>query len=201
MPDMNDKFDRFKQLVLEEALQDQQALRTQVAQERSRRLREAEEQIKRETDEYVQERARAITSETGREISRRMLADKRAVAAQRETIAADVFAAVREKILSFTETEEYLPHLKALYVDAFQALGNPYDGQILLRPQDMQYARELAASLPGRHVTFLEGDFKLGGLIVDCQSRLLRADMSYDTALGDLEGHFAELFGISLADD
>ena len=71
MPDMNDKFDRFKQLVLEEALQDQQALRTQVAQERSRRLREAEEQIKSETDEYVQERARAITSETGREISRR----------------------------------------------------------------------------------------------------------------------------------
>ena len=102
---MNDKFDRFKQLVLEEALQDQQALRTQVAQERSRRLREAEEQIKRETDEYVQERARAITSETGREISRRMLADKRAVAAQRETIAADV-REVLDKLRSIGAIEE-----------------------------------------------------------------------------------------------
>jgi hypothetical protein len=50
-------------------------------------------------------------------------------------------------------------------------------------------------------VTFKEGAFTLGGLIVDCPSRLLRADESYDTALGDLDGHFAELFGISLADD
>ncbi len=201
MPDMNDKLERFKQLVLEEALQDQQTLRAQVEEERSRRLKEAEEQIKRETDEYVQNRARAITSETGREISRRMLTDKHAIANRREAIAAEVFSSVRLKILAFTETEEYLPHLKALYVDAFSALGNPYDGQILLRPEDMKYSRQLAAALPGRHITFLEGEFKLGGLIVDCQSKLLRADMSYDTALGDLEGHFAELFGISLADD
>ena len=201
MPDMNDKFDKFKQIVLEEALRDQEALHAQVEEVRSTRLREAEEQIKRETDEMVQARARAITGETGREISRRMLADKHAVATRRESIAAEVFAAVREKILAFTGTEEYLPHLKALYVDAFSALGNPYDGLIWLRPEDMQYVRDLTSALPGRHVTFQEGDFKLGGLIVDCQSRLLRADMSYDTALGDLEGHFAELFGISLADD
>ena len=201
MPDLNEQFDKFKQIVLDEALQDQQELRSQIDAERSARLKEAEEQIKRETDEMVQTRARAITSETGREISRRMLANKHAVATRREAIAAEVFSAVREKILAFTETEEYLPHLRKLYVDAFGALGNPYDGMIWLRPEDMQYARDLTAALPGRHVNFQEGDFRLGGLIVDCQSRLLRADMSYDTALGDLEGHFAELFGISLADD
>ena len=80
-------------------------------------------------------------------------------------------------------------------------MGNPYDGTIWLRPQDMHYQRELAACLPGRHVTFQPGSFTLGGLIVDCHSRLLRADQSYDTALGDLDGHFAELFGLGLADD
>ena len=65
----------------------------------------------------------------------------------------------------------------------------------------MQYQRELAGGLPGRHVTFQAGSFRLGGLIVDCHSKLLRADQSYDTALGDLDGHFAELFGLDLADD
>lgn len=108
---------------------------------------------------------------------------------------------VRQRLLEFTKTEEYLPHLKKLYKEAFAALGNPYDGVILLREEDMQYAKELSAVLPGRHVTFQAGSFTLGGLIVDCPSKLLRADQSYDTALGDLDGHFAELFGLSLTDD
>ena len=201
MPDMNDKLDRFKQLVLNDAAKERDALQRQISRERDVRLREAEDQIKRETDAMVQSRARAITSETGRQISKRMLADKRIITNRREAIAQEVFAAVREKINAFTQTDDYLPHLKKLYAEAFKALGNPYDGEIWLRPSDMQYSRELAASLPGKHVTFKEGAFTLGGLIVDCPSRLLRADESYDTALGDLDGHFAELFGISLADD
>lgn len=201
MPDMNEKLDRFKQLVLNDAAKERDALQRQISRERDVRLREAEDQIKRETDAMVQSRARAITSETGRQISKRMLADKRIITNRREAIAQEVFAAVREKINAFTQTDDYLPHLKKLYAEAFKALGNPYDGEIWLRPSDMKYSRELAASLPGKHVTFKEGAFTLGGLIVDCPSRLLRADESYDTALGDLDGHFAELFGISLADD
>ena len=201
MPDINAKIERFKQIVLEDAAKERDSMLREVSEERHRRLSEAEAQIKRETDAVVLSKSNAITSESGREISRRMLADKRTIATRREEMSKEVFAEVREKILAFTKTEDYLPHLKKLYVEAFQALGNPFDGVIWLRPEDMGYARELAASLPGRHVTFQEGSFTLGGLIVDCHSKLLRADQSYDTALGDLDGHFAELFGLSLADD
>lgn len=201
MPDIKEKLDIFKQLVLEDAARERDALLQQVADERQRRLLEAETEIKRETEAMVLARASVISGESGREISRRLLADKRIIATRREEIAKEVFAEVREKILAFTKTEEYLPHLKKLYVDAFAALGNPYDGVILLRPEDMGFAKELSATLPGRHVQFQEGTFVLGGLIVDCHSKLLRADQSYDTALGDLDGHFAELFGLSLADD
>ena len=201
MPDINEKLDRFRQIVLEDAAAERAALLGEVTPERETRLQEAEAQIKRETDELVQNRSTAITAELGREESRRLLADQRAVAARREEIAHEVFAAVRERILEFTETEAYLPHLKKLYTEAFSALGNPYDGVCWLRPQDMRFSKDLAAVLPGKFVTFQEGSFQLGGLIVDCQSKLLRADQSYDTALGDLDGHFAELFGLRLADD
>ena len=159
---MNEKLDRFKQLVLNDAAKERDALQRQISRERDVRLREAEDQIKRETDAMVQSRARAITSETGRQISKRMLADKRIITNRREAIAQEVFAAVREKINAFTQTDDYLPHLKKLYAEAFKALGNPYDGEIWLRPSDMQYSRELAASLPGKHVTFKEGAFTLG---------------------------------------
>jgi vacuolar-type H+-ATPase subunit E/Vma4 len=201
MPDINEKLDIFKQLVLEDAAKERNEVLQKVEEERSCRLQAAEAEIKRETDAKVQARANIISGESGREISRRMLANKRVIATRREEIAHEVFEMVREKILAFTQTPDYLPHLKKLYVEAFSALGNPYDGVIWLRPQDMGYAKELGAALPGRHVTFQEGSFVLGGLIVDCHSKLLRADQSYDTALGDLDGHFAELFGLSLADD
>lgn len=201
MPEINEKLDRFKQIVLEDAARERDQLLQQISQARETRLGAAEASIKKETDAYVQERAVAISAQTGRQISRRMLEDKRIIATRREEIAKEVFAAVRDKLIAFTKTEHYLPHLKKLYKGAFEALGNPYDGVIMLRPEDMDYAKDLAAVLPGRYVTFEEGSFTLGGLIVDCHSKLLRADQSYDTALGDLDGHFAELFGLNLADD
>ena len=201
MPDMNQKLERFRQLVLEDAQKERGKIMDDVARQRRQRLDTARTEIRSRVDLEKQQKAEAIRAETGREISRRMMADKRQIATRREEIGHEVFDAVREKLLAFTETEDYLPHLKKLYVDAFEALGNPYDGTIWLRPQDMRYQRELAACLPGRHVTFQPGTFTLGGLIVDCHSKLLRADQSYDTALGDLDGHFAELFGLGLADD
>ena len=167
MPDINEKLDRFRQIVLEDAAAERAALLGEVTRERETRLQEAEAQIKRETDELVQNRSTAITAELGREESRRLLADQRAVAARREEIAHEVFAAVRERILEFTETEAYLPHLKKLYTEAFSALGNPYDGVCWLRPQDMRFSKDLAAVLPGKFVTFQEGNFQLGGLADD----------------------------------
>ncbi len=201
MPDMNQKIERFRQLVLEDAQRERGKIMDDVAQKRESRIEAAKSEIRRRVDTEKQQKAEAIQAETGREISRRMMADKRQIAARREEIGHEVFDEVRKRILAFTQTEDYLPHLKLLYVEAFEALGNPYDGTIWLRPQDMAYQRDLAACLPGRHVTFQPGSFTLGGLIVDCHSKLLRADQSYDTALGDLDGHFAELFGLGLADD
>ena len=186
MPDMNQKLERFRQLVLEDAQKERGKIMDDVDRQRRQRLDTARTEIHRRVDLEKQEKAEAIRAETGREISRRMMADKRQIATRREEIGHEVFDAVRKKLLAFTETEDYLTHLKKLYVEAFEALGNPYDGTIWL---------------PGRHVTFQPGTFTLGGLIVDCHSKLLRADQSYDTALGDLDGHFAELFGLGLADD
>lgn len=201
MPDINLKLERFRQLVLEDAQQERTRILTDIEAQRTERLAQAEAEIRARVDAETQRKAETIQAETGRNISRRMMEDKRIIATRREEIGREVFDEVRRRLLDFTKTPDYLPHLKKLYLEAFDALGNPYDGLIWLRPEDMDYSRELAACLPGRHVTFQAGSFTLGGLIVDCHSKLLRADQSYDTALGDLDGHFAELFGIGLADD
>ena len=59
----------------------------------------------------------------------------------------------------------------------------------------------LAASAPQIRLTFREGDFRLGGLIAESPDLGLRVDSSFDSAAGELSGHFAELFGLSLSDE
>ena len=198
---MNTKLERFKKLVINDARQAQDETIRQAQEVRAQRLDAAEARFRREFDELRQRRSQEILADNGQEISRRLMQSKRAVAARREEIGHEVFAAVREKLLAYTETPDYLEHLKKLLSEAFSALGNPYDGTVLLREADMKYASELSKLLPGRHISFEPGSFRLGGLIVDCNSKLLRADQSYDTELSNLEAHFAELFGLSLADD
>ena len=61
-------------------------------------------------------------------------------------------------------------------------------------------APHLRQALPQRSVEVRQGSFRLGGLIVDCPEKNLRADQTFDGKLKDLDGHFAELFGLSLPD-
>lgn len=70
------------------------------------------------------------------------------------------------------------------------------------RAEDLPLAQPLQASCGGaRRLTFREGGFQLGGLVAESEQLGLRVDSSFDSAAGELSGHFAELFGISLSDD
>lgn len=130
MPDINQKLERFRQLVLEDAQQERTRILTDIEVQRTERLAQAEAEIRARVNAETQRKAETIQAETGRNISRRMMEDKRIIATRREEIGRKVFDEVRRRILDFTKTPDYLPHLKKLYLEAFDALGNPYDGLI-----------------------------------------------------------------------
>ena len=45
------------------------------------------------------------------------------------------------------------------------------------------------------------GDFPRDRLLAESPDLGLRVDSSFDSAAGELSGHFAELFGLSLSDE
>lgn len=96
MPDINHKLNRFRQLVLEDAQQERDGILSRVEAQRRARVETAAAEIRRRVDTETQQKSEAITAETGREISRRMMADKRIIATRREEIGHEVFDAVRE---------------------------------------------------------------------------------------------------------
>lgn len=197
----NNSFDRFTQIVFDDASDERSRILEEVNARRDQALQEAEDAERAKMRQAIQDESVRVEAESGREISRHMLESKRRIATRREAMADEVFGAVREKLMAYHSTPDYRENLKKLYCKAFETLGNPYDAVIYLRKEDLDMDSELARLLPGRHVEFQEGSFALGGLIMDCQSKMQRVDLTYDTALSELDGHFAELFGLRLSDE
>ena len=131
-------------------------------------------------------------------MSRRMLENQRALSLQREEMAQETFARVRAKIAAFTRTPAYGDRLEELLRQALAQLPGAEDVEVCLRPEDKGWMPRLAKAAGGK-AAFQEGDFRMGGLVARSLSLGLRVDASFDCAAQELSGHFAELFGLSLA--
>lgn len=201
MPDMNQKLDRFTARILAEAAAESKQALEEVKRRREQRLRQAEDDVLREAYDYIHSGVSSIQAEAGRDVSRRLLENKRTVALRREEMSKEVFALVRAKITAFTRTDAYRRRMAELLREALEALGGVKQARITLRPEDMPLREELSRSVSPVQLAFQEGTFRLGGLIAEAPELGLRVDASFDSAAGELSGHFAELFGLSLADE
>ena len=201
MPDMNQKLDRFTAKILAEAADESKRALAEVKRRRELRFQEAEDAALKEAYEYIHGEVARIQSEAGRGVSRHMLENKRALYLRRTEMAQEVFALVRAKIAAFTRPPAYGQRLTALLAEALEQLSGAEEVLVTLRGDDLSFREALAASAPQIRLTFREGDFRLGGLIAESPDLGLRVDSSFDSAAGELSGHFAELFGLSLSDE
>lgn len=198
MSNLNTKLDRFAAAIVAEASADTQQALAVLTEKRSAAYAAAEEQILNEVYHHIHSEVGRIKSETGRNISRHMLENKRALYLRRETISEEVFGKVRERIGTYTDSPAYRIRLAAILVNALAALGNPGTARVFLRVKDAHLADALAASRPGVTLTFFDGDFALGGLVADAPALGKRVDATFDSEIEQLSGCFAELFGLSL---
>lgn len=201
MPELKQKLDRFTAAILSQATAEARQALDEVTAKRDKAYRDAEDHILTEVYRYIHGEVERVKSESGREVSRHMLENKHKLYLRREEIAREVFSAVADRIAAYTATQEYAARLNTLFHEALTALGGAEDVTVFLRPADMARAGELAASAPEVHIHFEEGSFALGGLIAQSLELGLYLDSTFDTALAELNGHFAELFGLSLSDE
>lgn len=199
MPEYAEKLNYFTKTVLTEAAQENERLLAALDTRLSAALRAAEDDLLRETFQLVTREAAAIRAEAGRRVSLHMMDCKRRLALRREELARAVFAEVAGQIAAFTKTDEYPARLRALFSEAAAKIGRA-DGLVLsLRAADLPLFESIVSGARG--VTSAPGEFTMGGLMLDCPAAGLRIDASFDSVLRGLDGHFAELFGLSLSVD
>ena len=201
MPDINQKLDRFTAKILAEAAAESRRAMEEVQRRREQRIQEAEDEVLKEAYDYIHTEVSRIQAEAGRGVSRHMLDNKRTLSLRRKEMAQEVFALVRAKIAAFTRTDAYTRRMAALMTEAAGYLDGAKEVLVTLREEDMGLRQLLTDAVPLMHLTFQPGDFRMGGLVAESPDLGLRVDSSFDSAAGELSGHFAELFGLSLSDE
>lgn len=199
MPELKLSLDRFTTSVLSEATREAESALRDLEKKRRATLAAAEDTALNESYQFVRKEVARIRAEKGRELSRHMLENQRALALRREEIARVVLDKVVRRLADYTAGPEYQERLLALFRQAVQAVGGSGPLVVYLRTEDLGAQAALRRACPGRTLEVRPGAFHLGGLIVDCPEQNLRADQTFDSSLRGMEGHFAELFGLSLS--
>lgn len=200
MRETNERLKAFMDSIITEAIEESGAITRELHGRQDEIISKAEKLAAQEAKLYEKEKIAEIKAGEGRRINTHMTENKRKLLQYREDIATDAFNKVREKIKAFTASEEYLPHLKKLLRLAIDALGYGYPAEVYLRTEDLHFADELMETAFGVSLAFKEASFTLGGLTLVSQAKGRRVDMSFDTAINDLVGHFSELTGINMGE-
>lgn len=199
MPQLDEKLMHFTQVLMEEADAESAAVEAEIAAARAKARSEAEDEILQDAYRYIKSEVSRLRTESGRQVSRQMQENQRRLSLRREEMAREVFAVVREKLDAYTKTDAYPRRLTVLFREALSLLGTVKSVTVYLRPEDRTYLPLLQKAAGPVKVTAETGTFQLGGLVLLAPEKARRVDATFDTALDELSGHFAELIGLRLA--
>ncbi len=153
-----------------------------------------------EADAFFKGECSKLQAEAGKQVSRQKQKSRESLFLRRNEIADSMFDEVCEKIVAYTNSDQYAHRLEELLQEALPQFQNATYLRILLRKRDQVHQSLLQKQAPNLEITFLDGSFQLGGLIVEAPELGLRVDSTFDSRLQELQGRFAELFQISLTE-
>lgn len=195
---LQNKLEYLTQAILDESRTETERILDEVRQKREAARDASKAALKLEIAQYKKNVLTAMRHNQSRRITLCMAENRRELFKLRDEYSKKVFELLHEKISAFTETPEYLEKLKEYLRRALCEVGDCRAPIVLLRKADMKYEDELKAYAPGYALSFEESAFELGGLMVSCHANNISIDMTYDTEIKDLGGHFAEMFGLEL---
>lgn len=197
MPEEITKLDAFIKVIMNDAKSESEAILSEVDANRGLALESAKKEYQDEADRYFQSELSRAKAESGRAVSKKLLENKRSLFHYRQKLGDELTEDVKNRIGEYTLTPEYGQRLEKLLQ---QALAQFHGSQVkvFLRPGDLILAQQFAKIPDYENVAFEEGDIELGGLICECPSQRLRADLTFDTRLAEISSRYSELFELEV---
>lgn len=197
MPDTISKTNNFLKAIEKYAEEQRSKMRLEAEDFKAKELENAEEQGLKEAYDLIQKNMADINNRIASEQSAAESAGKKLIFERRRTIENEVFQKAEQKLLDFTQTEDYA----SLLVQSAGNIGRVLraeDVVLYLRETDMKYKPKLKEAF-GNGCTFAVSDaIHIGGIIGASKSMGLIADETLDTKLQQQREWFYEHSGLSV---
>jgi len=195
---MEEILETFLKSIEDHSWQEIDSLAYDFGPENTERTEQTRAQAVRQVESYRQKELSAIAQHRRLALDACREESRKRLLAAREECTKEAEKALLERVRAFTESDEYPKQLAALLRRGLLML-HADEAVVYLREEDRRFSNRLRRDVEGLPLVFREGQFAVGGIIVESPKYGRRVDFSFDTALDDAEEQFGEVFGLGLA--
>ncbi len=191
------KPDRFLRAIKKYASEQKSAMKSEVKQMKIERLKAAEDQAKRDSEQLIREKlSEAQSRETVILASKTKEGQKKLFIARREMVD-KVFEKAAERLIEYTKTDAYQKKL----LESARAVAEVFGGsdcELYVNERDMKSADDIRALFGGNATVTADNSIRIGGVKGSCRSLRIIADETLDTKLEAQREWFVENASLSV---
>lgn len=182
MLNQSDKIERFTEVINKTAEKQCKKIMKQTQAFKEKEFHELEIQSENELKNRISFEISRIEAETNKKISLAQTRSKKKISAVRDEITKSVFEKAKEKLVSFTETQEYNALLEKCIKNLTEEIGE--NAVIYVRKEDAEKAEKIAKSISDATEVRATAEIEIGGAFASNKEESVFA---YDTLESRLE--------------
>ncbi len=197
MSTIEEKFIKFSQTVIKEALEKKYKLIDEAEQERTRTLSETELVLLKNAYEKIHASLIKTEKECNEEVSKAILSSKQALFNRREEILQSVFANVRNRLAEFRKSDKYKSFMIETVLQGLEKAGQG-ELQVYADNEDIPLVEEIRAKAGALFEISESEEELLGGCLIRNKTKGFLLDFSFAKSLNDEKAAFLENYGLSI---
>lgn len=191
------KTDNFLKAIKKHAEKQRQSIQNEVEHIKEQKIREAENKGRLDSEKYISDKLEAKKNEETSKVAKLMQDGQRELFLMRSEMTESVFKKAEEKLIGFTQTDEYSRKLIESAKAISEVFGNK-DCILSVSEKDLSSADRISALFSGKAEVTSDKSIKIGGIKGYCSELNIIADETLDSKLAAQREWFVENAGLSV---
>ncbi|MCH5297197.1 MAG: hypothetical protein J1E85_05960 [Ruminococcus sp.] len=191
------KTDNFLAAIKKHAEKQRQSIQTEVKHIKEEKIKEAEKKGKLDSEKYISDKLEAKKNEETSKVAKLMQEGQKELFLKRVEMTESVFNKAEEKLIKYTQTDEYSHKL----IDSAKAISEIFGDKnctLNISEKDLGNADKISALFSGKAEVTADKSIKIGGIKGYCSELNIIADETLDSKLAAQREWFVENSGLSV---
>lgn len=191
------KTDNFLKAIKKHAEKQRQSIQNELEHIKEKKIKDAEKKGRLDSEKYISDKLEAKKNEETSKVARLMQDGQKELFLMRSEMTESVFKKAEEKLIGFTQTDEYSRKL----IDSAKAISEVFgdkDCTLSVSEKDLGSADRISALFSGKAEVTSDKSIKIGGIKGYCSELNIIADETLDSKLAAQREWFVENAGLSV---